>query len=202
MQNKANSFFDFNESQKNKDIKGEKPNEVWTSKYIVSHYAKIASLENDLIRVPTEDEFLFLQTDKAFNAFTFIPFIAKTFPVKELYASTYSISSKVVQALIELYDKGMIEQITLLISDSMIKRNPLTIENLKAMCTSRPNIKVLYAWSHAKVCIMRTSDFYFVVEGSGNWAENAHYEQYIFANSKGLYDFRKQLFTTIEMLKY
>ena len=70
------------------------------------------------------------------------------------------------------------------------------------MCSTRPNIKVLYAWSHAKVCIMKTHDFHFVIEGSGNWAENAHYEQYLFANSKGLYDFRKQLFTTIDMIKY
>ena len=84
----------------------------------------------------------------------------------------------------------------------MIKRNPKTIDNLKAMCTSRPNLKVLYAWSHAKVCLMKTHEFNFVIEGSGNWAENAHYEQYLFANSKGLYDFRLQLFTTIKMIKY
>ena len=200
MQEKRNKFFDFNKAKEPK--KEEKLNELWTSKYIASHFQKIQSLENDLSRVPTDNEFFFLQTDKAFNAFTFIPFVSKTFPVKELHASTYSISRKVIDALIEMHDKGMIEQITILISESMIKRNPTTIENLKAMCTTRPNIKVLYAWSHAKDCIMKTTDFHFVIEGSGNWAENAHYEQYLFANSKGLYDFRKQLFTTVEMIKY
>jgi hypothetical protein len=41
-----------------------------------------------------------------------------------------------------------------------------------------------------------------VIEGSGNWAENAHFEQYVFANSKGLYDFRLQLFTNVNMIKY
>lgn len=200
MVKQKNKFFDFNAS---KEVKKEvKLNELWTSKYIASHFQKIQSLENDLSRVPTLDEFFFLQSDKAFNAFTFIPFVAKIFPVKELYASTYSISRKVIDALIEMHDKGMIEQITLLISESMIKRNPVTIENLKAMCTTRPNIKVLYAWTHAKICIMETQDFHFVIEGSGNWAENAHYEQYLFANSKGLFDFRKQLFTSIEMIKY
>ncbi len=183
MLEKKNKFFDFNQSKEVK--KEEKLNEVWTSKYIASHFQKIESLENDLMRVPTKDEFFFLQTDKAFNAFTFIPFVAKIYPIKELYACTYSISSRVIDALIEMHDKGMIEQITLLISESMIKRNPKTIDNLKAMCTSRPNMKVLYAWSHAKVCLMKTHDFHFVIEGSGNWAENAHYEQYLFANSKG-----------------
>ena len=200
MLEKKNKFFDFNQSKEVK--KEEKLNEVWTSKYIASHFQKIESLENDLMRVPTKDEFFFLQTDKAFNAFTFIPFVAKIYPIKELYACTYSISSRVIDALIEMHDKGMIEQITLLISESMIKRNPKTIDNLKAMCASRPNMKVLYAWSHAKVCLMKTHDFHFVIEGSGNWAENAHYEQYLFANSIGLYDFRLQLFTTIKMIKY
>ncbi|WP_445458427.1 hypothetical protein [Flavobacterium sp. HNIBRBA15423] len=195
-----NKFFDFNKQKEPK--KEEKLNELWTSKYVAKHFQKIESLENDLNRVPTSDEFFFLQTDKAFNAFTFIPFIGKIYPIKELYASTYSISRKVIDALIEMHDKGMIEQITLLISESMIKRNPTTIDNLKAMCSTRPNIKVLYAWTHAKICLLKTHDFHFIIEGSGNWAENAHYEQYVLANSKGLYDFRLQLFTTINMIKY
>jgi hypothetical protein len=199
-QRKQNRFFDFNDSKSIE--KKEKVSEQWTSKFIASHFLKIQSLEDDLLRLPTEDEFMFLQTDKAFNAFTFIPLVAKLYPIKELYASTYSISRKVIEALIEMHDRGMIEQITLLVSESMIKRNPTTIENLKAMCTTRPNVKVLYAWTHAKICIMKTHDYHYIIEGSGNWAENAHYEQYLFANSVGLYLFRKQLFTTIDMIKY
>ena len=192
----------FNPTVQKEEIKEEKPSELFVSKYIAAHYQKISSLENDLMRVPTPEEFFFLQSDTAFNAFTFIPFVAKTYPIKELYASTYSISRKVIDALVELHDKGMIEQVTLLISDSMIKRNPVTIDNLMGICSSRPNFKALYAWSHAKVCLLQTHDFHFVIEGSGNWAENAHYEQYVFANSKGLYDFRKELFTNVNLKKY
>lgn len=177
-------------------------NEKFVSKYLASHYQKVSSLENDLMRVPTAEEFFFLQSDTAFNAFTFIPFVANNYPIKELHASTYSISRKVIQALIEMHDKGQIERITLLISDSMIKRNPLTIENLMAMASSRPNVTVLYAWVHAKVCLLQTHENYFVIEGSGNWSENAHYEQYTFANSKGLYDFRMKLFTDSKLKKY
>lgn len=192
----------FNPKNVPQEVKEEKLAEQWTSKYIAKHFQKVSSLEQDLMRIPSVDEFFFLQSDTAFNAFTFIPFVAKVHPIKSLYASTYSISNKVIQALVELHDKGMIERVTLLISDSMIKRNPLTIENLKGMCSTRPNIQVLYAWSHAKVCLMETHDFHFVVEGSGNWAENAHYEQYCFANSKGLFDFRLQLFTNSKLKKY
>ena len=176
--------------------------EVYLSKYLAAHYQKVSSLEKDLMRIPTSEEFFFLQSDTAFNAFTFIPLVAKVFPIKELHATTYSISRKVIDALIELHDKGMIERITLLISDSMIKRNPTVIDNLMAMAQSRPNLTVLYAWVHAKVCLMQTHENYFVVEGSGNWSENAHYEQYTFANSKGLYDFRLKLFTETNLKKY
>lgn len=176
--------------------------EMFVSKYLVKHYQKVSSLENDLMRIPTDEEFFFLQSDTAFNAFTFIPFVAKHFPIKELYASTYSIGRKVIEALVEMHDKGEIEQITLLVSDSMIKRNPLVIDNLMAMASSRPNLKVLYAWVHAKVCLMRTNEHHFIVEGSGNWSENAHYEQYTFGNCKGLYDFRMTLFTESKLKKY
>ena len=195
-----NRFFNPLKAEKPEDK--EKLSELYVSKYIVQHFQKVANLENDLMRIPTHEEFFFLQSDNAFNAFTFIPMVAKHYPVKELFASTYSISRRVIDALVELHDKGMIEQITLLISDSMIKRNPVTIDNLMAMASTRPNMKIFYAWSHAKVCLMRTQDFYFVVEGSGNWSENAHYEQYLFANSKGLYDFRLQLFTNTNLKKY
>ena len=176
--------------------------EMFVSKYLVKHYQKVSSLENDLMRIPTDEEFFFLQSDTAFNAFTFIPFVARHFPIKELYASTYSIGRKVIEALVEMHDKGEIEQITLLVSDSMIKRNPLVIDNLMAMASTRPNLKVLYAWVHAKVCLMRTNEHHFIVEGSGNWSENAHYEQYTFGNCKGLYDFRMKLFTETKLKKY
>jgi hypothetical protein len=179
-----------------------KDSETFTSKYLASHYQKISSLENDLMRVPTAEEFFFLQSDTAFNAFTFIPLVAKLYPIKELHASTYSISRKVIEALIEMHDKGEIERITLLVSDSMIKRNPIVISNLMAMASSRPNVTVLYAWVHAKVCLLKTHEDFFVIEGSGNWSENAHYEQYTFANSKGLYDFRMKLFTETKLKKY
>lgn len=195
-----NKFFDLKSVSEKKQE--EKPSEIFVSKYLATHFEKVGLLEETLMKVPTESEFFFLQTDTSFNAFTFIPFVAKRFPIKELHATTYSISRKVIDALIEMHDSGMIEKVTLLISDSMIKRNPATIDNLMAMAKSRPNLTVLYAWVHAKVCLLKTHDYHYVIEGSGNWSENAHYEQYMFANDKGVYDFRMKLFTDSKLKKY
>lgn len=193
-----NKFFDIR-AKPDLELKKKNDSEQFISKYLLAHYEKIKNLDKDLKRLPSSEEFFFLQSDTSFNAFTFIPLIGKTKSMKELYASTYSISRRVIDALVQLHDKGIIERLTLMISDSLIKRNPSTIDYLSALVNSRPNFTVNYAWVHAKVCIAQTDTDYFIIEGSGNWAENAHYEQYTFANSKGLYDFRKKLFTEVKL---
>lgn len=197
-----NKYFDINkDSERDTDVPLSK-SQKWITKYLASHFQKVSKLEEDLLRVPTPEEFFFLQSDGAFNAFDFLLLVAKREPVKQLYASTYSISRRVIESLIELHDSGLIEQMTLFISDSMIKRNPVTIDNLMAIAKERPNLTVLYAWSHAKVCLMQTHNNWYCVEGSGNWSENAHYEQYLFANSKGLFEFRQKLFTESKVKSY
>ena len=200
-----NKYFDIKkdlEGDTNVPLSKTSKNEQWISKYLAKHFQKVSKLEEDLLRVPTADEFFFLQSESSFNAFDFLLLIVKREPIKHCYASTYSISRRVIESLIELHDAGLIEQLTLFISDSMIKRNPVTIDNLMAMAKERPNLKVLYAWSHAKVCLMQTHDNWYCVEGSGNWSDNAHYEQYLFANCKGLFDFRQKLFTESKVKTY
>ena len=191
----SSKYFDI--TAKKQEVETVSVKESFKSKYLLKHFEKLNSLEKDLKRLPDKEEFFFLQTDSSFNAFTFIPFVCQHERIKHLYACTYSISSKVVNALMELHDAGLIDQITLLISDSMIKRNPATIDNLSSMASTRGNVNVLFAWSHAKVCILETNSANYVIEGSGNWSENAHYEQYLFGNSKAVFEFRKELFTNI-----
>lgn len=84
----------------------------------------------------------------------------------------------------------------------MIKRNPATIENLVAMSSTRANLQVKFAWNHSKVNLIQTHDEYYVIEGSGNWSNNAHFEQYIFVNDKEVFDFRKQMFENEKIKTY
>jgi hypothetical protein len=181
------------------DTSGRSATGSFVSKYLVAHYQKIAALDKDLTRLPEEEEFFFLQSDNSFNAFTFIPLICKTVTIKHLYATTYSINKRVITALMELHRQGVVDKITLLVSDTMIRRNPATADLLASANLEYPNLTVLFAWVHAKVCLIETNEANYVIEGSGNWSENAYYEQYVFANSKGLYDFRMQLFTEVEI---
>ena len=163
------------------------------SKYLNKHLQRIENV-SELCRIPDDGEVFFLQTEKAFNAFTFIPWIAKKFFIEEIYASTYSISRRVVEALQELQQDGKVGEVTLLISDSMIKRNPQTIDNLEAVAKSNANFKIKYYWNHSKVTLIKTKEHFFVLEGSGNFSENAQLEQYTFCNDADVYQFRKQIF--------
>ena len=115
--------------------------------------------------------------------------------LKHLFVATYSINQKVIAALVELHKEGLIEQITIIVSDTLLSRNQAISDQLAAIDSQYANISVLFAWVHAKVCLLQAEDDHYVIEGSGNWSDNAAYEQYIFANSKGLYDFRMKLFT-------
>lgn len=171
--------------------------DLFLSKYLNKHYQRIKNLPDDLLRLPSPEEVFFLDTENAFNAFTFIVMVAKTQSIKELFASTYSINIRVIESLMELHDHGFIDKINLMVSDSLIKRNPTTIDLLSALVKSRPNIKVIYTWNHSKVSLMQTEYNYYVVEGSGNWSENALIEQYVFTNSQMVFDGRKKMFDRI-----
>lgn len=190
---KQNRFFNLSTNRQDPPPQ-EDPHRHFTSKFLLAHFENVNHLEKNLTRLPSEEEFFFLQTGSSFNAFSFIPFVCKQKSVRRLYASTYSISRRVIEALIELHEKGLVEEITLLISDSMIKRNPLTIDVLTSVAKEYGNLNVLFGWNHSKVCLLETKEDHFVIEGSGNWANNAQMEQYTFANCEGLFSFRKELF--------
>lgn len=171
----------------------------YVSKYLAAHYQKIANLEKDLKRLPEKEEFFFLQSDNSFNAFTFIPWICNKTTIKHLYATTYSINKRVITALMELHRQGFVDKITLLVCDTIIRRNPVTADLLASVNKEYANINVLFAWVHAKVALIETEDAKYIVEGSGNWSENAKYEQYMVANCSKLFEFRKKLITDVEI---
>lgn len=192
-----NPFFEINSSAQEQS--NQKVSSSFKSKYILKHFQKIENFKQDVDRLPGDEEFFFLQTQNAFNAFTFIPRIIQEQSITHLYASTYSLSRRVIEALVELHTKGFIDRITLYISDSLIKRNPVTIDLLCALVANYGNIEVNFGWNHSKVALARTKNGYYVIEGSGNWSENAHIEQYIFSNSKEHYEFRREIFTQSEV---
>jgi hypothetical protein len=173
---------------------------AFTSKFLNIHTERIENLRGDLQRFPEDGEGFFLQTIQSFNAITFVLKIAHHYFIEELYATTYSVSMKVVTALQELRNKGKIGKITLLISDSMMSRNPKVCDAINSWAATDGNITVIYSWNHSKFTLCKTKGDFFCIEGSGNWGENSCYEQYCFINSEKVYDLRKSLFSECKVV--
>lgn len=181
--------------------KAEQDSSAFTSKYLNKHLDLLENISEDLVRFPEPGEIFFLQTLQAFNAFTFIQKIAKSYFIEELVATTYSVSMRVMEAMQELQNKGKVGKIKLLISDSMMSRNPKVTDSLDAWAQHNGSVKIIYAHNHSKITLAKTKDHNFCIEGSGNWSENASYEQYIFYNDKEVYEFRKQLLYNCKVLR-
>lgn len=184
----------------NQEEKAEGNSSAFTSKFLNIQTDIIENLSEDLVKLPEPGEIKFLQTIKAFNGFTFVELISRLNFIEELTASTYSISMKVVEALQEMKRMGKIDKINLMISDSMMKRNPKVSDSINAWASLDPMVSVVYSWNHSKIVAIKTETDHYTIEGSGNWGENACYEQYVLVNDEGVYNLRKRLFSECKVV--
>lgn len=178
----------------NNQSKAEDSSSAFTSKFLNVQTHMVNNLPEDLSRLPEPGEIFFMQTMASFNAFTFVELISRLQFIEELYATTYSVSLFVLEALQELQSAGRIGRIKLLISDSMRQRNPRICDALNAWAETDGNVTIIYTWNHSKITLAKTEFGNFCIEGSGNWSKNAQYEQYIFTNDADVMELRKRLF--------
>ena len=166
-------------------------------KFLDVHNLKLESIKHLLGRLPLENEIFFIWTLKSFNAFTFIPYLIKYAGViDELIISTYSINKRIIAALTKLIDTEKIKQVRINISESMKHRMPSVVDELQSVeAAHKQRLSIQYSWVHAKVALVKIGKDKYTVEGSGNWAENAKHEQYIFLKNEQVFDFRKQWIT-------
>lgn len=178
----------------NNQEKADQSSSAFTSKFLNVQSHIVNNLSEDMKRLPEDGEIYFLQTMASFNAFTFIEMISRLQFIEELYATTYSVSLSVLEALQEMQQAGRIGRIKLLISDSMRQRNPRICDALNAWAETNGDVTIIYTWNHSKITLAKTEFGHYCIEGSGNWSKNAQYEQYIFTNNEDVLNLRKQLF--------
>lgn len=132
----------------------------------------------------------FFETTKSFNAFTFIVYLIRHAGVIDsLFIATYSINDRIINSLLRWKQNGLINNVTIEISESIKFRMPKIAQRLDLL-QSENKISVIYEWTHRKVTCVKTNTGLFEIEGSGNYGENAMKEQYIFCKSKEIYEFR------------
>jgi len=189
-----NKLFTLNELNKKVEQLHEQTqdrSEIKRIKFLDKHYSRIDNLKSLMGDFPAPGEAHFLWTLNSFNAFTFIVYVIKHCgKIEDLTLSTYSINDRILSSLTKWYDKGEIGQVNISISDSIRHRMPKVYDQLQSQSMTR-NMNVHYTWNHSKVTLMKTAAHHFVVEGSGNFSENAQNEQYLFMNDPEVYNFRR-----------
>jgi hypothetical protein len=156
---------------------------------------KVTSL-NDLCGTPAEGEQWRIITQHQYNAFTLILHLLKETKIKEMYLAIYRINQPTVKSITQMIEDGRIGFAYFVISDffNHTRRPEKWADQLRDFCIQHPDAcEHRYVNNHAKVCCVRTEDDrYFVFEGSGNMSDNGRVEQYIYEQSKQMYDFHKK----------
>ena len=143
-----------------------------------------------LTEMPKQDEYIHIITKNAVNSFDFIAAIADKEIILNLYIAVYRIGKKVINTIKSIQDQGRINKITFLVNDGYPKMQREGWNVLKSHESEKWQIKIEN--NHAKVIAIKTDSNNYVIEGSGNLSINARIEQYLFANSEGLYKFHEQ----------
>lgn len=163
---------------------------MYSKRFEIMLSFKLNNLNELCNRLPEENEIFFIETKKSFTAFTFIVYVLKHVgSLNHLYIATYSTNERIINALLRWKDKGMIGSIHLHISETIKFRMPKIFQRLMALA-EEGTIELSFAWSHKKITCLHTDLGCYVVEGSGNYGENALEEQYVFLRSKQIYEFR------------
>ena len=187
-----NNLFDLNDLQ-SKTTTADDNSSVLVERFLAAQDHRIDSIKQLVGKLPEENEIFFLWTLKSFNAFTFIPYLIKSAGnIDYLCISTYSISKRIVDALIKLIEHQKVLKVDLLISETLKYRLPQVHDHLQSLVALRPEIDVRYSWNHSKIALMQLGECCYGVEGSGNFGENAQHEQYIFYRSRNIFEFRKK----------
>ncbi len=185
------NLFEFDELSKKTGNCPTDKSEILRDNYLKMHDFKVKTLKELNGRLPKPGEFFAIWTMKSFNAFTFIPYLISTEgEIDRIILATYSLNRRIIDSLTKKIDQGKIKRVEILISDSIKFRMPKVYDHLSMMTETRDEINVSYGWNHAKITLVECGDHKYVIEGSGNWSENAQYEQYLFFNYSRLYQFR------------
>ena len=158
------------------------------------HKIKAKAL-SDLCKRPLPGEQYRIITEKQFNAYALILHLLEDNIVDEMYLAIYRINEPTVNSIIDFIEAGKIKKAVFIISNffNQTRKPEKWAIKLKDFANNNTNVDHTYIHNHSKVLAIKTSDEnYYIFEGSGNMSDNARIEQYVYENSKEMFEFHKQ----------
>lgn len=168
---------------------------------LLEFHAMRVSAVSELIHLPKPGEQWRLVTQQHFNTFTFIlDLVKRRGRIDELDIVTFNVNEPTIDALCGLFDQGRVKVLRMVISDSIKFRMPKRVLQIRAAFEERKEtgrFKVVFCWNHAKIALASVGNDRYVIEGSGNFSNNAEIEQYLYENNRASYDFHRSWLTDV-----
>lgn len=159
---------------------------------VLRHRRKISAVIERIadLGLPQQEQQYRLVTRRAFNAIEVLEYVCKTERVVNLKMAVYSINYDAAMILLDLLNRDRIGCVEICMSNLRNGAHRTKEQILNEKLIGHAKIDIFYCSSHAKSMACETeSGNYYCIEGSGNHAYNSRIEQYVFDNSKQVYEF-------------
>jgi hypothetical protein len=164
-------------------------------KYHSRHYAIAQRIEDLIGKLPQPGEQLAVITQGAFHMYPLLLHMLDRGKAQEIWIATFNMRGELAASLFGMLDTGQVQKLRIMISDSIRHRMPERIAQLRSLTERHAaagfDCQTKLNWNHAKLMLVAIGADRFVVEGSGNFSDNAQIEQYRIDNSADLYDFHR-----------
>jgi len=137
------------------------------------------------IKIPTKNKTIFTLENNGNSIFDYLILITELEDVTNINICSFRIAKRDLVFLEELINKNKIPTIKLLLSDS-IKTMVTSVYNY---LSDNKNFNVRYKNTHAKYCLIKTTNNYYSILSSGNFNPDGKLEQLRIVNNKEVYNF-------------
>jgi len=168
-------------------------------RFLEKQHNKVSSF-SELSSLPQKNEQIRIITQQSMNAYALLLYIVESTNIQECYLTTYNMDKNTIQGLRAMVDSGIIQKLTLVISDSVNFRMPDRASELKKIAGN--GISLIFCWNHTKIILAKSDKNYYVIEGSGNLSDNARIEQYLIEDCEETYNFHKNWIDEIKTKDY
>ena len=150
--------------------------------------------QNEIEIPKNENECLHIITQRQHNSFSLLmKFIEHYGRLDYLQIMTYTIDRPTLLFLLDLLQKNIIKKSDLIITETIEFRSKKIYDLLISDFSNRTDVNLSFFWVHSKILLIKKNNAKFVIDGSGNFSQNALVEHYNIWRSSELFEFHQNI---------
>lgn len=164
-------------------------NKIKASKNIEMQTQIYKTNQTDIIIPEKENSVTHIVTQKQINSFSILLKFLDRGDINFLQIMTYTIDKKTLLSLLEYLKKNKIKKLQFIITETISFRTPKIYELINKYFKNREDVNLSLCWVHSKILLIEQNNNKYIIDGSGNFSQNALIEHYNIWKSKNLYYF-------------